>query len=150
MSNCCMRRPAKFHVDSAVRFWAIANIREGGRQTPPPVKRGLMWPAGVTFWGQEVKIFRQCVKVFNEQLCKIWPPFYAIQYPLNTWGGGGADNSLPGRAQVMHANSDDTTFDQRWITETCPCSVFYHLSSVEGELRPPPSPAVPNGTSYKK
>ena len=41
MSNCCMRRPAKFHVDSAVRFWAIANIREGGRQTPPPVKRGL-------------------------------------------------------------------------------------------------------------
>ena len=30
MSNCCMRRPAKFHVDSAVRFWAIANIREGG------------------------------------------------------------------------------------------------------------------------
>ena len=36
MSNCCMRRPAKFHVDSAVRFWAIANIREGGRQTPPP------------------------------------------------------------------------------------------------------------------
>ena len=44
MSNCCMRRPAKFHVDSAVRFWAIANIREGGgRQTPPPpVKRGLI------------------------------------------------------------------------------------------------------------
>ena len=42
MSNCCMRRPAKFHVDSTVRFWAIANIREGGRQTPPPpVKRGL-------------------------------------------------------------------------------------------------------------
>ena len=36
MSNCCMRRHAKFHVDSAVRFWAIANIREGGRQTPPP------------------------------------------------------------------------------------------------------------------
>ena len=38
-----MRRSAKFHVDSAVRFWAIANIREGGRQTPPPppVKRGL-------------------------------------------------------------------------------------------------------------
>ena len=37
MSNCWMRRPAKFHVDSAVRFWAIANIREGGgRQTPPP------------------------------------------------------------------------------------------------------------------
>ena len=36
MSNCCMRRAAKFHVDSAVRFWAIANIREGGRQTPPP------------------------------------------------------------------------------------------------------------------
>ena len=42
MSNCCMRRPAKFHVDSAVRFWAIVNIREEGRQTPPPpVKRGL-------------------------------------------------------------------------------------------------------------
>ena len=42
MSNCCMRRPGKFHVDSAVRFWAIANIREGGRQTPPPpVKPGL-------------------------------------------------------------------------------------------------------------
>ena len=42
MSNCCMRRPAKFHVDSAVRFWAIANIREGGgRLTPPPVKRGV-------------------------------------------------------------------------------------------------------------
>ena len=32
-----MRRPAKFHVDSAVRFLAITNIREGeGRQTPPP------------------------------------------------------------------------------------------------------------------
>ena len=42
MSNCCMRRPAKFHVDSAVRFWAIANIREGGASNaPPPVKRGL-------------------------------------------------------------------------------------------------------------
>ena len=42
MSNGCMRRPAKFHVDSSVCFWAIANIREGGRQTPPPpVKRGL-------------------------------------------------------------------------------------------------------------
>ena len=43
MSNCCMRRSAKFHVDSAVSFWAIANIREGGGcQTPPPVKRGLI------------------------------------------------------------------------------------------------------------
>ena len=44
MSNCCMWRPAKFHVDSAVRFWAIANIREGGGafKRPPPVKRGLM------------------------------------------------------------------------------------------------------------
>ena len=43
MSNCCMRRPAKFHVDSAVRFWAIANIREGGASNaPPPVKRGLI------------------------------------------------------------------------------------------------------------
>ena len=42
MSNCCMRRPAKFHVDSAVRFLAIANIREGGvKRPPPPVKRGL-------------------------------------------------------------------------------------------------------------
>ena len=28
MSNCCMRRPAKFLVDIAVRFLAIANIRE--------------------------------------------------------------------------------------------------------------------------
>ena len=36
MSNCCMRRPAKFHVDSAVRFLAIANIREGGVKRPPP------------------------------------------------------------------------------------------------------------------
>ena len=36
MSYCCMRRPAKFHVDSAVRFWAIANIREGGVKRPPP------------------------------------------------------------------------------------------------------------------
>ena len=36
MSNCCMRRPAKFHVDSAVRFWAIANIREGGGVKRPP------------------------------------------------------------------------------------------------------------------
>ena len=36
MSNCCMRRPAKFHVDSAVRFWAIANIREGGASNAPP------------------------------------------------------------------------------------------------------------------
>ena len=36
MSNCCMRRPAKFHVDSSVRFWAIANIREGGVKRPPP------------------------------------------------------------------------------------------------------------------
>ena len=35
-----MRRSAKFHVDSAVRFWAIANIREGGVKRPP-VKRGL-------------------------------------------------------------------------------------------------------------
>ena len=50
MSNCCMRRPAKFHVDSAVRFWAIANIREGGRQTPPPpVKRGLR-NGELNFW----------------------------------------------------------------------------------------------------
>ena len=46
MSNCCMRRPAKFHVDSSVRFWAIANIREGGVKRPPPVKRGLK-PEGV-------------------------------------------------------------------------------------------------------
>ena len=36
-----MRRSAKFHVDSAVRFWAIANIREGGVKRPPPVKREL-------------------------------------------------------------------------------------------------------------
>ena len=36
MLNCCMRRPAKFHVDSAVRFWAIANIREGGGVKRPP------------------------------------------------------------------------------------------------------------------
>ena len=36
MSNCCMRRPAKFYVDSAVRFWAIANIREGGGVKRPP------------------------------------------------------------------------------------------------------------------
>ena len=36
MSNCCMRRSAKFHVDSAVRFWATANIREGGFKRPPP------------------------------------------------------------------------------------------------------------------
>ena len=41
MSNCCMRRPTKFHVDSAVRFWAIANIREGDVKRPPPVKRGI-------------------------------------------------------------------------------------------------------------
>ena len=41
MSNCCMRRSAKFHVDSDVRFLAIANIREGGVKRPPPVKRGL-------------------------------------------------------------------------------------------------------------
>ena len=43
MSNCCMRRPAKFHDDSAVRFLAIVNIREGGgaSNAPPPVKRGL-------------------------------------------------------------------------------------------------------------
>ena len=39
MSNCCMRRPAKFHVDSAVSFWAIANIREGGGQGR---RQGLM------------------------------------------------------------------------------------------------------------
>ena len=30
MSNCCMRGPAKFRVDNAVRFLAIANIRKGG------------------------------------------------------------------------------------------------------------------------
>ena len=41
MSNCCMRRSAKFHIDSAVGFWAIANIREGALNAPPPVKRGL-------------------------------------------------------------------------------------------------------------
>ena len=40
MSNCCVRRSAKFHVDSTVRCWAIANIREGGVKRPP-VKRGL-------------------------------------------------------------------------------------------------------------
>ena len=43
MSNCCMRRPVKFHVDSSARFWAIANIREGGASNAPPlVKRGLI------------------------------------------------------------------------------------------------------------
>ena len=43
-----MRRPAKFHVDSSVRFWAIANIREGGGvKRPPPVKRGLKPLSGV-------------------------------------------------------------------------------------------------------
>ena len=36
MSNCCIRRSAKFHVDSAVRFCGIANIREGGVKHPPP------------------------------------------------------------------------------------------------------------------
>ena len=36
MSNCCMRRPAKFHVDSSVRFWVIANIREGGGASNAP------------------------------------------------------------------------------------------------------------------
>ena len=41
MSNCCMRRSDKFYVDSAVRFWAIANIREGGVKRPP-IKRGLI------------------------------------------------------------------------------------------------------------
>ena len=40
MSNCCMRRPAKFHVDSAVRFWAIANIREGGGASNAFPKKG--------------------------------------------------------------------------------------------------------------
>ena len=42
MSNCCMGRSAKFHVESAVRFLAIANIRKGGGvKRAPPVKRGL-------------------------------------------------------------------------------------------------------------
>ena len=36
MSNCCMRRPAKFHVDSAVRFLSYRKYSGGGRQTPPP------------------------------------------------------------------------------------------------------------------
>ena len=37
-----MRRPAKLHVATAVRFWAIANIRGGGGcNAPPPVKREL-------------------------------------------------------------------------------------------------------------
>ena len=34
MSNCCIRRSAKFHVDSAVGFLAIANIREGALNAP--------------------------------------------------------------------------------------------------------------------
>ena len=44
MSNCCIRRPAKFHIDNALRFWAIANIREGGGgvKRPRPVKRRLI------------------------------------------------------------------------------------------------------------
>ena len=53
MSNCCMRRSAKFHVDSAVRFLAIANIREGGAlNAPPPVKRGLIVNTMSFFWNR--------------------------------------------------------------------------------------------------
>ena len=58
-SNCCMRRPAKFHVDSAVRLWAISNILEGGASNapPPPVKRGLKPIPGLYF--HPIKSYKQ-------------------------------------------------------------------------------------------
>ena len=65
MSNCCMRRHAKFHVDSSVRFLAIANIREGGRQTPPPpVKRGLSLSLVKGSWKWRSGI--HCFQTFSE------------------------------------------------------------------------------------
>ena len=36
MSNCCMRRPAKFHVDSAVCFLSYREYSGGGVKRPPP------------------------------------------------------------------------------------------------------------------
>ena len=36
MSNCCMRRPAKFHVDSAVRFLSYREYSGGGALNAPP------------------------------------------------------------------------------------------------------------------
>ena len=50
-------------------------------------------------WGQEVTIFRQCVKELNEKLWQIWrcyaPPFF--RYPQKPEG---ADNRPHGRARV--------------------------------------------------
>ena len=56
MSNCCMRSPAKFHVDSAARFWAIANIREGGgvKRPPPGQARVKQFGSGAHLWIQDV------------------------------------------------------------------------------------------------
>ena len=58
MSNCCKRRSAKFHVDSAVRFWAIANIREGGggikRPTPGQARVKL---CDLQLWSLFLKLF---------------------------------------------------------------------------------------------
>ena len=49
MSNCCMRRPAKFHVDSA--------YSGGGGVKRPPVKRGLMlFRQHQLYWLFSVKI----------------------------------------------------------------------------------------------
>ena len=65
MSNCCMRRPAKFHVDSAVR------VRGGGvKRPPPPVKRGLnlIRPCcAVRKDCSRFNIFRNRLQVFGDE-----------------------------------------------------------------------------------
>ena len=59
MSNCCMRRPAKFHVDRAVRFLAIANIREGGVKRPSPGQARLI-PAVCNCRGKQTIFIDEC------------------------------------------------------------------------------------------
>ena len=64
MSNCCMRRPAKFHVDSAVRFWAISNIREGGVKRPPGQARvNSDWIIAIIHTLSKLRGERRCILI---------------------------------------------------------------------------------------
>ena len=50
LSNCCTRRSARFYVDIAICFLAIANFREGEGVKRLPAKRGLNMKKNMTNW----------------------------------------------------------------------------------------------------
>ena len=105
MSNCCMRRPAKFHVDSAVRFWAIANIREGGVKRPPPVKRGLTDGSDVCFQITEnplVFMKRQSLHVKDNAIYEQ----FTNQQVIWTHGYGATDRYVTRNEWAHYSRSD--------------------------------------------